>query len=208
MERTQFTFYESFYKAISRIKKKPDRAVAYDAICAYALYGTEPDLNTLPDAAAIAFELVRPNLDASRRRAVSGKQGGSKPKANSKQSESKGEANAKQEESESKKENEKENKREIENECYPPKPPAGARPRFVPPSLDAVRAYCLERQNGVDPQRFLDFYTANGWKQGKGKPIVDWKAAVRTWERKEEDHGRDHSHSGEAESKFHVGTDL
>ena len=51
-----------------------------------------------------------------------------------------------------------------------------------PPSLDEVREYCLERQNGIDPERFFDFYTANGWKQSRGKPIVDWKAAIRTWE--------------------------
>ena len=57
--------------------------------------------------------------------------------------------------------------------------------RFTPPTVDQVRAYCMERQNQVDPQRFCDFYEANGWKQGKGKPIVDWKAAVRTWEREE-----------------------
>ena len=55
--------------------------------------------------------------------------------------------------------------------------------RFTPPTVDQVMAYCRERQNQVDPQRFCDFYEANGWKQGKGKPIVDWKAAVRTWER-------------------------
>ena len=36
---------------------------------------------------------------------------------------------------------------------------------------------------GHDPEKFVDFYSANGWKQGKNKPIVDWKAAVRTWER-------------------------
>lgn len=59
------------------------------------------------------------------------------------------------------------------------KPP---RSRFIPPSVDDVRAYCIERKSGVDPQVFWDFYTANGWKQGRGKPIVDWKAAIRTWE--------------------------
>ena len=57
--------------------------------------------------------------------------------------------------------------------------------RFTPPTVDQVLAYCRERRNMVDPQRFVDFYEANGWKQGKGKPIVDWKAAVRTWEREE-----------------------
>jgi len=59
------------------------------------------------------------------------------------------------------------------------------RKRFVAPTVDAVRAYCRERQNGVDPQRFVDYYTANGWKVGKN-PMRDWKAAVRTWERKEQ----------------------
>ena len=63
------------------------------------------------------------------------------------------------------------------------KPP---RARFVPPSVDEVDAYCRERRSDVDPQRFVDYYTANGWTQGKGKPIKDWRAAVRTWEARQE----------------------
>lgn len=63
------------------------------------------------------------------------------------------------------------------------KPP---RTRFSPPSIDEVIAYCLERGNTVDAEQFVNFYSANGWKQGKGKPIVDWRAAVRTWERRGE----------------------
>lgn len=76
MTRTQFTFYESFFKAIRRIKSKSARADAYDAICAYALWGEEPELDKLPDAAAIAFEVAKPNLDASRRKAAGGQKGG------------------------------------------------------------------------------------------------------------------------------------
>ena len=67
-----------------------------------------------------------------------------------------------------------------------------ARPRFIPPKLEEVKAYCLQRHNGIDPEGFLDFYTANGWTQGKGKPIRDWQAAVRTWERREKDGRHDH----------------
>ena len=52
------------------------------------------------------------------------------------------------------------------------------------PTLDEVKAYCNERNNRVDPERFIDYYTANGWKVGKN-PMKDWKAAVRTWERSE-----------------------
>ena len=54
--------------------------------------------------------------------------------------------------------------------------------RFTPPTVDEVRAYCQERKNNVDPERFVDYYTSNGWKVGKN-PMKDWKAAVRTWER-------------------------
>ena len=60
-------------------------------------------------------------------------------------------------------------------------PPRAA--RFTPPTVDEVRDYCQERGSSVDPEKFVDFYSANGWKQGRNKPIVDWKAAVRTWER-------------------------
>lgn len=54
--------------------------------------------------------------------------------------------------------------------------------RFIPPTLDVVKAYCSERGNNVDPERFIDYYTANGWKVGKNK-MKDWKATVRTWEK-------------------------
>jgi len=67
-----------------------------------------------------------------------------------------------------------------------------ARPRFIPPKPEEVKAYCLQRRNGIDPEAFLDFYAANGWTQGKGKPIRDWQAAVRTWERREKDGRHDH----------------
>ena len=56
---------------------------------------------------------------------------------------------------------------------------------FVKPTVDEVRAYCEERKNGINPQRFINYYEANGWVQGKGKPIKDWKAAVRNWEENE-----------------------
>ena len=54
--------------------------------------------------------------------------------------------------------------------------------KFIPPSVIEVADYCVERHNGINAQSFVDYYTANGWTQGKGKPIKDWKACVRTWE--------------------------
>jgi len=54
---------------------------------------------------------------------------------------------------------------------------------FIPPTLEEVTSYCKERKNSVDPQRFIDFYESKGWMIGKNK-MKDWKAAVRTWERR------------------------
>lgn len=53
---------------------------------------------------------------------------------------------------------------------------------FVPPTVEEVRAYISEKVYSVDPERFVDFYTAKGWMIGSNK-MKDWKAAVRTWER-------------------------
>ena len=55
---------------------------------------------------------------------------------------------------------------------------------FVKPNVDDVRKYCVERKNSVDAQKFVDFYEAKGWMIGKNK-MKDWKACVRTWERKQ-----------------------
>lgn len=107
MERKQFTFYRSYYEAISCLPKEEQCAVIL-AVAAYALDETEP---TLEGTAKAIFSLIRPTLDSGRRKAEVGKQGGSKTKANRKQTKSK---------------KEKEVEIEIENECYiSPKPPKG-----------------------------------------------------------------------------------
>ncbi len=134
MQRTQFTFYESFFKAVSRIKKKADKADAYDMICAYALYQEEPDLDSASDAVAIAFELLRPVLDKAKERSESGKKGGSKPEANGKQNESKPEANAKQGKAASKKEKEIEIENEVEIDNITPSEFCGELPSSPPPA--------------------------------------------------------------------------
>lgn len=145
--RSQFTFYESFYKALARIRKGADRATAYDIIVRYALYGEEPDLDSLPDTVAIAFELVLPMLEASKRKSDAGKKGGeskrkqtaSKPEAKAKQTE----ANGKQNEAKPKQEQvqvqvqvevqEQGKEQGKEQMLYiPPCPPSGGQPPLPP----------------------------------------------------------------------------
>jgi hypothetical protein len=55
---------------------------------------------------------------------------------------------------------------------------------IIPPTFEMVDAYCRERDNGIDAQKFIDFYESKGWLIGKTK-MKNWKAAVRTWEQKD-----------------------
>lgn len=55
---------------------------------------------------------------------------------------------------------------------------------FKKPTLEEVAAYCKERNNGINPENFIDFYESKGWMVGKNK-MQNWKACVRTWETKE-----------------------
>ena len=59
------------------------------------------------------------------------------------------------------------------------------RNRFVKPTVEEIREYCQERNNSVDPEKFFDFYESKGWVVGK-QPMKDWKACVRTWEKRQE----------------------
>lgn len=63
-------------------------------------------------------------------------------------------------------------------------PSESKRKCFRIPTVEEVREYCAERQNSVDPQQFVDFYSSKGWRVGN-QPMKDWKACVRTWEKRE-----------------------
>ena len=58
--------------------------------------------------------------------------------------------------------------------------------RFQKPSIEEIRQYCSSRNNSVDPEQFFNFYESKGWIIGKS-PMKDWRAAVRTWEKREKE---------------------
>lgn len=72
-ERSQFTFYDSFYRSISRIKKKADRADAYEMIFRYSMYGEIPDLDIAPAQVRTAFIECLPLMDLDRRESAEGR---------------------------------------------------------------------------------------------------------------------------------------
>lgn len=81
------------------------------------------------------------------------------------------------------------NKRESESENKRETKPISSKRDPVsrnPPSFDEAESYRI--QAGLihtDTKAFLAYYEANGWVQGKGKPIKDWKAAMRGWDRRQ-----------------------
>lgn len=203
MDRNQFTFYDSFFKSINRIKKTADRCRAYDTICGYALHGTEPDMETLPDAVAIAFELVRPNLDASMRKSRGGKKGKPNPKDDEKIDERYSEDNEKiaerqEEDSENKNKNKKEikkeikNKIEIKNECLKeiskekthetPKP---ARHRYGQYGNVLLSDEDLEKLQAEFPDWQARVERLSEYIASTGKSYKNHLATIRTWARKD-----------------------
>ena len=63
-------------------------------------------------------------------------------------------------------------------------PPKQKRSVFVPPTLEEAKQYAQDNNISIDVSRFIDYYTANGWKVGHSS-MKDWKAAMRNWGRRD-----------------------
>lgn len=178
-----FRWLPSYYEAL-RDLPDGDRLKLYDAVLDF---GFGNDLAELPPTLQGFFRLIVPTLEKSikfeEKQKANGMKGGrpAKPKQNP---------------SETQAEPRKSQKDFGENLALDvafavdnafavadDKPPRAA--RFTPPTVEEVTAYCRERQNSIDPQRFVDFYASKGWKIGNST-MKDWRAAVRTWEARED----------------------
>ena len=173
--RDSIVFYRSFYEAIKEIPLE-QQGIVYNAIYGYALDGVEPELNGIAKA---IFLLVKPQIDANNSRYENGKKGaeygkkGGRPKnENPKETPSEPQENPKETPNENVNENVNENDKKENIK----------RKTFCKPTIEEVKAYCKERNNSVDAEKFCDFYESKGWKVGK-ESMKDWKASVRTWEK-------------------------
>jgi hypothetical protein len=186
--RDSFIFYRSFFSATKHLNQV-EKAQLFEAICSYALDGNLSLLEGTPQG---MFELIKPQLDANRKRFENGckkKQKISKTEAKPKQTISKDEANVNvnvnhNEECKSELINDNLNNNfkgvEIDTVKLMEIDKIKTK-RFIKPSIQEIKDYCLERKNNVDANKFFNHYEANGWKVGKNA-MKDWKACVRTWE--------------------------
>lgn len=189
-ERSSFTFYLSFEKAISKLDDN-NQLIVYRAISRYSLFGEIPQVDGF---AAIAWELIKPILDKSRIRSINGAKAKGKSKPNligNQNAVSKNEAKSKLKQSKNEAKSKQDRDRDKDrDEIEGTKVPNGAdkSTRFVPPTLTEVQDYIQKNSYSVDASTFIDFYTSKGWMVGSNK-MKDWKAAVRTWQRKQKSSG-------------------
>lgn len=55
----------------------------------------------------------------------------------------------------------------------------------IPPTVEMVAEYCLQRKNNIDAEVFVDHYERQGWRLANGRPMKNWQAAVRLWEKRD-----------------------
>lgn len=195
MNKDSFVFYRSFYDAIQNIPKDSQLEL-YSALFEYAFNGEEPEFSD--GIAKALFVLIKPNIDSANARYQAnyenGKKGGrpkEKPKENQNKTQRKPNRNPDKTESKAKPNlnvdedvnvdvDEDVNVNEDENVDVDKNTPK--RGRFVPPTLEEIKAYCAQRKNNVDPEKFYDYFTASNWYDSKGNKVKSWKQKIITWE--------------------------
>lgn len=206
--RESIVFYRSFYEAIKELPAEEFRNVVM-AIMEYGLNDSEIDTSGVAKAILI---MAKPQIDKNNKRYENGLRGGIKPKQNqngtkpepnSNQTVTKVEPNCNQ--SRTKAEPNRTNPEPNDNDnvndnVNDTKKSVEKKPRFSPPTLEELKKYIADNKYNVDPERFIDYYTANGWTVGKNR-MKDWKAVVRNWDRSQKSGGRMRQEST-AKTKF------
>lgn len=201
-DKKSFVLYCDYKQHFSLLSPE-DQGHLLMAIFDYVETGTEPQLEAMP---LMAFSFIRAQLDRDlesyretcKRRAEAGRRSGEARRAKAEAVEQAGtkrtsvhsvqqdeQAGTKRTDNDNDTDNDNENDNvtDIYNRGNSDESPKKTS-RFVPPTVEEVQAYCIERGNRVNPDAFVDFYSAKGWMVGKNK-MKDWKAAVRTWEKSE-----------------------
>ncbi|MBR3243043.1 MAG: hypothetical protein IKF90_10135 [Parasporobacterium sp.] len=183
--KESFTLYTSYSEQLELLTME-QRGILFTAILAFERNEELPDMDEL---IYMAFSFItsriredeKKNEEIAQKRREGGKRGG-RPKNLMVSNDTQNNLKVFQEDRE-------ERTKEETEENIKEKPPKGGKEkrRFSPPSLQDVQDYKTSRGDkgeNVDPETFIDFYESKGWKVGN-QPMKDWKAAFRTWEKRE-----------------------
>lgn len=201
--KNSFVFYETFESVIEELPEEMQLKF-YKYITQYGLHGIEPEVTGIEKAIWTQIQFAIDQAQNRRKRAIENGNKGGRPN----KTETKNNPNETQKNQTITQNNPDitENNRSITQE----KPnnnlnvnvnvndnvndnvnvkskgtsgevPSSKSSRFIPPTLAEVEAYCFTRNNSVNAQQFIDFYSSKNWYVGKNK-MTDWRASVRLWE--------------------------
>ena len=176
MAREYFCCYHSYLEAMEQLNDA-ERGRLFTACLTYSKTGEAPELRGNERFVFPAFrsQIDRDNAnyeETCKKRSKSASMRWDANDANASKCMQSDANDAKEKEKEKEKTKEKEREKESKEKVASGDAPSS---RFVPPTVEEVREYCLERQNGIDPQAFVDFYASKNWMVGKSK-MSDWKA--------------------------------
>ena len=185
MDKNSFVLYASYQEHISLLTME-QRGVLLTAIIDYV---AGQDLPQMDGMTLMAFSFIRSDLDRNEEkyakvcetRREAGKMGG-RPKANGFSEKAKKANGFFEKQTKAKKpDNDDEDEDDIKETLSKESVKKSVK-RFSAPTVEQVKEYIDEKGYNIDPERFVDYYSSNGWMVGKVH-MKDWKAAVRTWAR-------------------------
>lgn len=206
--KNSFVMYTRYKRQIDRLDVE-QKALLLEAIMAYQ---TDEELPEMDAITGMLFSVMQSDFDADRdkyeekclKRSEAGKAGGRPRKEepeeeNNSFSEKAKKANAFSEKQKKQKNPDSDNDGDYEcdyegDKEKPSNEGKKKSSRFSAPSVDQVKEYCSERGNGIDAQSFVDFYQRQNWRLSNGVKMSDWKAAVRTWEKRRNDKNTYNNH--------------
>lgn len=176
MAMTGFICHDNYYDRIKRLSNEEVGSL-FRALMLYHA-GREDEIPPFIDGEGIAFDFIKDDIDYMESKneinRLNGLKGG-RPKKEPTETENNPDKPNKTEEKPTKgyKDKDKDKYKDKDKE---------SNKRFTPPTLEEVTEYCKERNNGINPQHFIDYYETRGWELKPGQKVKNWRACIRTWE--------------------------
>lgn len=197
--KNSFVFYETFESVIEELPEEMQLKF-YKYITQYGLHGIEPEVTGIEKAIWTQIQFAIDQAQNRRKRAIeNGNKGGRPNKTETKNNPNETQKNqtitqnnpditennrsitqAKPNNNLNVNDNVNDNVN-VKSKGTSGEVPSSKSSRFIPPTLAEVEAYCFTRNNSVNAQQFIDFYSSKNWYVGKNK-MTDWRASVRLWE--------------------------
>ena len=192
--KNSFVFYETFESVIEELPEEMQLKF-YRYITQYGLHGIEPEVAGIEKAIWTQIQFAIDQAQNRRKRAIeNGNKGGRPNKTITENNPNETQKNQTITENNPNETQAKPNNNlnvnvnandnvndNVKSKGTSCEVPSSKSSRFIPPTLAEVEAYCFTRNNSVNAQQFIDFYSSKNWYVGKNK-MTDWRASVRLWE--------------------------